>query len=129
MITFFDLIMGIIISWIASLLAFTTLPFQHWLNSRLRSLSPFPFRKVGLNGTWIATFTLVSNGHKEKREEIIKVNHLYGGELRGKIRDRQSGTSYKFQGKLVFNDIVGHYGSVANNRIVSYATGFHVGPS
>ena len=99
------------------MLSFPTFSIQHWLNSRLRSLWLLvTFQPRGLSGHWVATFRLESEMHGEEREEDIIVNHLSGGELRGSIKDRHSRKRYRFQGRVVFDEIVGHYWSTDESR-------------
>lgn len=112
------LVIAVVTSWVASVLAFPTLPFQHWLNSRLRTAwKTVTFRPTGLTGRWLATYDMPrKDGGSDRRYEIIQCSHLVGGEVRGKIRDEGTDATYNFLGRIVFDEFVAHYWSTDESR-------------
>lgn len=110
-------VLSVLASWVASVLAFPIIPFQYWLNSRIKKFWRFvTFQKHGFTGQWLAEFGLNSNGHLEHRQELVSVDHLSGDELRGKIKDKDSSKTYRFLARVVFDEIVGHYWSIDESR-------------
>ena len=102
---------SIVASWIASVLVFPIIPIQHWLNSIIRTIGCWlTLRNSGLSGRWHGIYKLENNaGEEEIRIEIINCFQLSGNEIRGSIKDKNTGDKYKFLGKIVYDEIVAHY--------------------
>jgi hypothetical protein len=64
----------------------------------------------------LAFFRLETPRHLEEHEEDVWVKQLSGGELRGLIKDRRTGATYRFQGRIVFDEMVGYYWSADELR-------------
>lgn len=113
-----EIVSAVIISWIASVVAFPVVPLQHWLNSRIRFLwRKFTFRSTGLTGRWLAVYQMhLSSGTNERRIETVKCSQLAGGEIRGSICAEGTNHTYKFLGRLVFDEFVAHYWATDESR-------------
>lgn len=109
---------AIIASWIASVIAFPTIPFQQWLNSMLRSIwRCITFRSVGITGRWVAKYKMPrKTGSDELRIEIVNCHQLAGSEIRGSITDENTDGKYEFLGRIVFDELVAHYWSSDQSR-------------
>lgn len=109
---------AIVLSWLTSLLTFPIVPLQHWLNSRLLLLwRTITLKPRGLTGRWLAVYEIPHvKGAPERRTEIVTCNHLSGNEIRGKIRDENTGNKYAFVGRVVFDELVAHYWSTDETR-------------
>lgn len=108
-----DVLLGIVASWITSVVSFPVVKVQHWMNSRIRVAWRFvTFRPPGLTGRWLATYELSrDSGGREKRCEIVRCDQLVGGEVRGRISDEDTRARYGFLGHIAFDELVGHYWS------------------
>ncbi len=118
-ITIIGIAISVLGSWIASVLAFPTFPVQYRLNSGIRLLwKKITRQSIGLNGRWLAVYDMPQDsGKPEQRKEIVKCHQLSGGEIRGSIYDADDSTlSYRFLGRLVFDELVAHYWSVDASR-------------
>ena len=103
-------ILSVLASLTAAILVLPILPCQHWINSKLRSIYRIlSFRSPRLSGRWVAAFCLGSGESVEKRTEYVSLKHLSSNELRGRIRDRDSKVAYCFAGRVVSDEVVGHY--------------------
>jgi hypothetical protein len=105
---------AVLISGVASLLVFPLLPLQHWLNSRILLIwNRLNGRPVGITGRWLSIYQTPETG---KRTEIVKCNHLSGGEVRGTIDDEKSSDRWKFIGHFIEGEMVAHYWSLKDTK-------------
>lgn len=109
---------AIVLSWVASVIAFPAIPLQQWLNSKFRSLwRIITFRSIGITGRWVAIYRMPrKTGADELRIEIVKCNQLAGNEIRGNIKDEKTNEKYEFLGRIVFDELVAHYWSSDQSR-------------
>lgn len=109
-----SLVIAAVLAGLFATLAFPTLPLQHWINSRFLSLCRMAkFRPIGLAGRWLAVYKLRGDS---SRYEIVHSNQLFGDEVRGVIRDEANNATYKFMGRIIFDEIVAFYWPTDGSR-------------